>query len=117
MKDIVTTIVTYSLLIGGVISGNWFGHPELLRLSIWVTWVIILASGCAVILPAKDFYKNPRTNKKTTWKRLFFFSHLMLLVAAGWMFTATMYFVVWICLWVKRQVWEGEKQKAETNTA
>lgn len=87
MKDLIKFLLLYAVLIGGLCLGNWYGCTELLRVSIWVTWALIVLSLIGISSPSSEFYKNNK--RRGAWKRVFFASHLVLLVASGWLFTAT----------------------------
>ena len=109
MKDTIYSMLVYSVLIGGLIAGNWFGYIELLRVSIWSTWAIVVVAFITVSIPSKRLFENPSPKPTGKWKRILFICHLLLLVAAGWLFTATMYAIAQICLWLKRAAWIKEQ--------
>lgn len=109
MKQILGTIALYTVLVGGLVAGTWFGQIELLRLSIWATWMLTITSLAALCMSSREIFKEPPS--KIIWKRMLYGSHLTLLIATGWIFTSIMFALAWVGLWWKRKEWEEAQSR------
>jgi len=111
MKEFLSTITLYTVLIGGLVAGNWFGQTELLRLSVWITWALTITILIAVCSSSKELFKELPSG--IGWKRGLYGSHLILLILTGWMCTATVFAIAWVALWWKRKEWEESQETEE----
>lgn len=104
MKETLTTITLYTVLIGGLVAGNWFDQAGLLRLSLWATWALIIVLFCALCSPSEEFFKKPQLGYG--YKRLLWAIYIVLLIATGWMVAATLCALGWVGLWLKSKAYQ-----------
>lgn len=107
MKDIISTVIMYVVLTGGLIIGTHYNNA-LANISIFFTWWLIVLMIVVVFIPSEGLFKSGAVAGK--WKRVLFAGHLITMIATGWLVTATLYSVGWFFLWAKREQWLNENK-------
>lgn len=97
MSDSLTTLLFHVFLLLLLCAALWFDTPALLNVSIWLTWLMVVAGMMIIVDSGASKYLS--TMKYRTARIIVHFCYAALLVGAGYLWAGTFYITIAACLW------------------
>ena len=93
-----------------IIAGGWLGVDEAKNIALFFVWMLVLLTFITLMAANEEFFKDGK-NENNAAVRIIFFAEVLALSALGSFFTATVYALAWIGVWVKRANYVSEAQE------
>jgi len=93
-----------------IIAGGWLGVDEAKNIALFFVWMLVLLTFITLMAANEEFFKDGK-NENNAAVRIIFFTEVLALSALGSFFTATVYALAWIGVWVKRANYVSEAQE------